>query len=125
MSARRINLEQSALQLIFNSEEEGLLQSEMWKELGVSSREGSRLSLKFEEKGIIERRRVLHNGRWTYRLYSKRQYVTLDSIDGCPCLICEEIDRCFPRGTRTPISCNELTEWIEVKTKKSSEDYST
>jgi DNA-binding MarR family transcriptional regulator len=124
LSTRRINLEQNALQLIFNSEGEGLIQSEMWKELGVSSREVSRLVLKFEEKGIIERRRVLHNGRWTYRLYSKRQYVTLNSIYDCPCLTCEEIDRCFPRGAKTSISCNELTKWIEVKTKKSPEDCS-
>ncbi len=111
--SRRVNeLEHRALQLIFDAEEEGILQSEMWKKLGVSSREGSRLALKFEEKGIIERRKVLNNGRWTYRLRSIRQPVTLDSIRGCPCLRCDEIDKCVTGGSRSPINCRQLTEWI-------------
>ena len=112
MLRRGNDLEHRALQLIFNAEEEGILQSEMWKRLGVSSREGSRLALKFEEKGIIERRKVLHNGRWTYMLQSKRQPVTLDSIRGCPCLTCDDIDKCVPGGSRSPINCRRLTEWI-------------
>ncbi len=114
MSPRNNNLERKALQLIFSVEEEGLLQSEMWKKLGVSSREGSRLALKFEEKGVIERRKVLHEGRWTYKLYSKRKLVTLDSIKDCPCLPCVEIDKCFPRGSKSPLNCSQLTEWIEA-----------
>ncbi|MFQ6053835.1 MAG: transcriptional regulator [Candidatus Bathyarchaeia archaeon] len=114
MPPRNNDLEHRALQLIYEADEEGILQSEMWKRLGVSSREGSRLALKFEEKGIIERRKVLYNGRWTYRLHSKRQPVTIDSIKGCPCLRCDDVDKCFEGGTRSPIDCPELTEWIEM-----------
>lgn len=113
MSPRDNELEQRALKLILKSED-GILQSEMWRKLGVSSREGSRLALKFEEKGIIERKKVLHDGRWTYRLYSVRQPVTLDSVKGCPCLMCEEIDRCVPGGLKSPVNCGWLTEWIET-----------
>jgi DNA-binding Lrp family transcriptional regulator len=112
LSSRSNELEQRALQLIFRAEE-GVLQSEMWKKLGVSSREGSRLALKFEEKGVIERRKVLHNGRWTYALYSMRQLVTIDSVRGCPCLMCEEIEKCIPGGLKSPINCGRLTDWIE------------
>jgi len=111
--SRNNNLERKALQLIFSVEKEGLLQSEMWKKLGVSSREGSRLALKFEEKGVIERRKVLHEGRWTYKLYSKRKFVTLDSIKDCPCMPCDEIDKCFSSGSKSPINCSQLTEWID------------
>jgi len=113
VTRRNNSLERKALQLVLT--EEGILQSEMWKGLGVSSREGSRLALKFEERGIIERRKALHNGRWTYSLYSKRKPLTLDSIKDCPCLICEEINRCFPGGSTSPINCRRLTEWIEAK----------
>lgn len=118
MSPRNSDLERKALNLIFDAEEEGILQSEMWKKLGVSSREGSRLALKFEEKGVIERRKILHDGRWTYGLYSKRQPVTLDAIKGCPCLTCEEINRCVVGGLRSPINCSRLTEWIEPNTRE-------
>ena len=118
MSPRNNNLERKALQLIFSVEEEGLLQSEMWKRLDVSSREGSRLALKFEEKGVIERRKVLHEGRWTYKLFSKRKFVTLESIKDCPCLPCDEIEKCFSTGSRSPINCSQLSEWIEAQARE-------
>lgn len=109
------NLEQKAQKLIFESGDEGIMQSELWKNLGVSSREGSRLALKFEQKGTIERRKILHNGRWSYKLYSKKEYVTLDTINGCPCMICEEIDKCFEGGSKNPLNCYQLSEWISPK----------
>jgi hypothetical protein len=41
------SLEQKALKLVYDAGEKGILQSELWKELGVSSREGSRMAKKF------------------------------------------------------------------------------
>lgn len=112
VSRRGNELEQKAMQLIIEAEDEGMLQSDMWKRLGLSSREGSRLAHKFEERGFVERRKVVHEGRWTYKLYSKRRIATLKSIEGSPCMRCEEIDKCFIGGSKSPISCNQLGEWI-------------
>ena len=106
------SLEQRALKVIFKAGDEGIMQSDLWKELGVSSREGSRMSIRFEEKGTVERRKVLHEGRWSYKLFSKREFVTLDSIQGCPCMICPDIDKCFETGVRDPVSCLDLTAWL-------------
>jgi hypothetical protein len=110
---RNNDLERRALQLIIEVGEEGILQSEMWKTLGVTSREGSRLALKFEEKGAVERKRVLHEGRWTYKLFSLSKQVTIDSIKDCPCIICEELDKCFSGGQLSPLHCLNLTIWID------------
>ena len=99
------SLEQRAIKIIFEAGDEGIMQSELWKKLGVSSREGSRLALRFEEKGSVERRKVLHGGRWSFKLFSKREFVTMDSIQGCPCMICADIDKCFESGQRDPVSC--------------------
>lgn len=110
---RKNDLEKTALKLIIDRGDAGILQSEMWKELGVTSREGSRLALKFEEKGVIERRKVLHNGRWTYKLFSLTKMVTITSISDCPCITCEGLDKCFPGGQITPIRCRMLTLWMD------------
>lgn len=110
--SRKNNLEQKALKMIYKAGENGILQSDMWKNLGGTSREGSRLALKFEEKGIIERRKVLHKGRWTYKLFSLKKTVTLKSINSCPCMVCEELEKCYPGGETSPINCNLLTDWI-------------
>ena len=106
------SLEQRAQKIIFEAANAGIMQSELWKELGVSSREGSRIALRFEEKGTVERRKILHEGRWSYKLFSKKEYVTMDSIAGCPCMICGEIDKCFEGGSRDPVSCMELNTWL-------------
>jgi len=106
------DLEQKALQLIMNSGEEGLLQSELWRKMEASSREGSRISIKLEKKGLIYRERELSNGRWTYRLYSTRQPVSIDSILTCPCLTCEKSIRCGAGGRISPNKCDLLTQWI-------------
>jgi len=109
------SLEQKALKLVFDAGDKGILQSEIWKKLGVSSREGSRMAKKFEEKDKVIREKVLNDGRWTYKLYSKKELVTLDSVKGCPCLICDEVDKCFRGGTRDPVYCMALTAWIDPR----------
>ncbi len=106
------DLEQKALQIIMNSGNEGLLQSELWRKLGASSREGSRIALKLEDKGLIRRERELRNGRWTYRLYPKRLPASIDSIADCPCMMCPDSQRCGPSGAVTPQNCEKLTEWL-------------
>ena len=116
---RKNELEKKALQLVIEAGEEGILQSDMWKGLDVTSREGSRLALKFEEKGLVERRKVLHGGRWTYKLFSQTKMVTIDSIGDCPCITCEGLDKCFPGGQISPIHCQLLTQWMDPELAES------
>ena len=106
------DLEHKALQYIMNVGSKGVLQSELWRKLGASSREGSRIAIKLENKGLIRRERELHNGRWTYRLYPKRQPVTIDSIIDCPCFTCPDSSRCEAWGQINPNECEKLTEWL-------------
>jgi len=106
------DLEQKALQLVMNTGDKGLLQSELWRKMKASSREGSRVSLKLERKGLVLRDRELSEGRWTYRLYSKRQPVSIDSILACPCLTCGENVRCGAGSKSSPNECDQLTQWI-------------
>ena len=113
---KKNDLERKALSLVFEAGSEGLLQSDMWKGLGVTSREGSRLALKFEEKGAGERRKVLHNGRWTYKLFSQTKLVTLEYIKDCPCIVCEGLDKCFDGGQMSPLNCQLLTLWMDPST---------
>lgn len=109
---RRTNLEQKALQLIINNGHQGVLQSQLWRKLGATSREGSRISLKLEGKGLVIREKELFDGRWTYRLYPKRLPATIDSIEDCPCLMCPENQRCGASYTVSPKTCGKLTEWL-------------
>jgi hypothetical protein len=109
---KRNDLEQKALHYVVNTGYQGVLQSDLWRELGASSREGSRVSIKLEEKGLIRREKELQDGRWTYRLYPKRLPASIETIIDCPCLLCPDNARCDPTTAISPKSCPRLTEWI-------------
>jgi hypothetical protein len=110
--SKRNGLEQKALQQIMNTGFDGILQSDLWRKLGASSREGSRIALKLETKKLIRREKELRNGRWTYRLYPKRFPARIDSIADVPCLMCSDNPRCDPSSAVSPQSCDKLTEWL-------------
>ncbi|MCW4009829.1 MAG: transcriptional regulator [Candidatus Bathyarchaeota archaeon] len=109
---KRNDLEQRALHFVVNTGYQGVLQSELWRELNASSREGSRVAIKLEEKGLIRREKELEGGRWTYRLYPKRMPASIETIVDCPCLMCQDNARCDPTTVTSPKSCEKLTVWI-------------
>jgi hypothetical protein len=106
------DLEHKALQVIMSVGDRGILQSELWRKMDATSREGSRISIKLANKDLIRRERELWQGRWTYRLYLKRQPASIDSILDCPCLNCIDDSRCGAWSAISPNECDKLTGWI-------------
>jgi hypothetical protein len=92
----------------------GILQSELWKKLTADSREGSRAILRLEKKGLIARKKELHEGRWTYRVFAKRRYSTIDSIVDIPCAFCDLFGSCPQSWIMNPNKCENLTKWMET-----------
>ncbi|MEM3004452.1 MAG: transcriptional regulator [Candidatus Bathyarchaeia archaeon] len=110
--ARRGTTEQDVLNMIMNAGEDGVLQSELWKTITADSREGSRAILRLERRRLIERRRELFDGRWTYRVLAKRRTPKIDSIMAVPCAFCHLEGRCSESGVVSPIKCDRLTAWL-------------
>lgn len=109
---RRNELEHKALDVISNNGTDGVLQSELWRKLDATSREGSRIALKLEVKGLILREKELFEGRWTYRLFPKRKPASLNSIIDSPCLMCPNDAKCGAWSPISPNECPRLTMWI-------------
>ena len=55
-------------EIIADFEDNGVLQSELWKKLKLNTKDGSRLALRLERRGLISREKLLQKGRWTYKL---------------------------------------------------------
>ena len=101
--------------------DDGMLQSEVWKRLKLSTRDGSRLSLRLERRGMITREKILQNGRWTYRLIIEQMPISLESIQNAPCLTCPveqkcNIDNMYPEPS--PKHCELIEEWVILESKK-------
>jgi len=54
---------------LISMKRDGLPQKETWNGLGITSREGARLLKELEEKGLIIRKKELHEKKWTYKIY--------------------------------------------------------
>ena len=68
MPQKLTKLEEEAIKLLLKHQEKGLLQSELWHKLGVTSREGSRIAIRLEKKGMVKRVKEFAKDRWTRRL---------------------------------------------------------
>ena len=90
----------------------GMLQSELWKKLKLTSRDGSRLALKLERLGIISREKILEKGRWTYKLIIKKTPVSTESIEESPCLTCPVEQKCSLEGEISPRTCQLIEDWV-------------
>ncbi|MEM0010073.1 MAG: Lrp/AsnC family transcriptional regulator [Candidatus Bathyarchaeia archaeon] len=106
------DLERRALEIIMKSGDKGILQSDLWRKINVTSREGSRISIRLESKGLIRREPELSRGRWTFRLYPKHRPASIDSILNCPCISCKESSICGANSIVTPNDCEKFTRWI-------------
>ena len=91
-----------ALKLI-QSNPEGILQSELWKELGVDSRKCSRIVKKLEDAGLIDRTEFKKEGIKTYLLRARQMPVNpahlLAGDELIPCISCELeciVEECHP-----------------------------
>lgn len=91
----------------------GILQSELWRRLGLDSRRGSRQVLNLERRGFVDRRKELNRGRWTFRIFPRRRAATVDTIASIPCASCDEDFRGIcPTHTTNPATCSRLTHWL-------------
>ncbi|MCD1295207.1 MarR family transcriptional regulator [Methanocella sp. CWC-04] len=114
------NLEEKALDLV-RSSEKGVLQSDLWKDLGIDSRKCSRIVAKLEADGKIKRVWETINGTRTYRLTyipqkmeePVKEYrfdLVMAEDEVAPCIGCTY--ECEPDY------CPDLGNWIELLAKE-------
>jgi len=104
--------------ILAEKESTGMIQSELWKKLKLSSRDGSRLALKLERMGTITREKILEKGRWTYKLIIKKTPISTESIENAPCLTCPVEQKCTLDGEVSPRTCQWIEDWVTIEIKK-------
>ncbi len=101
--------------LVIENGESGILQSELWKVLGLTSRDGSRIASRLEKRKLIKREKVLERGRWTYKLLPLVIPIDTGSIEEAPCIRCPDEARCFVDGEVSPLTCLKIENWFNVE----------
>ncbi len=116
------DLTSKVFKLIVEQGKEGILQSRLWKELNLTSRDGSRIAMRLEKRGLVRRQRVLENGRWTFRLIALRLPLDTTSIEDAPCLTCNLESMCTEDGSVSPNTCRLIENWVLVEMSKRIDD---
>lgn len=105
-------LEEKALKLLLKYGDKGLLQSELWHKLGVTSRDGSRIAIKLEKRGLIKRVKEFANDRWTRRLVPLVKPFNVSVLKGSPCPSCIYSNNCGADQTYSPTNCVLIENWM-------------
>jgi DNA-binding Lrp family transcriptional regulator len=106
------DLTSKVFRIVAENGKDGILQSELWKRLDLTSRDGSRLSIRLERRALIKRERVLENGRWTYKLVAIKLPVDTTCIEQAPCLTCPVEHMCSIDGAVSPNTCMLIENWV-------------
>lgn len=107
-----VDLTSRVYKLVVERGKDGVLQSEIWKELGLTSRDGSRLAIRLEKRGMIKRVKVLDDGRWTYKLTPLRLPANISSMESAPCIVCPVESKCSANSDVNPFSCPLIGPWV-------------
>jgi hypothetical protein len=105
---------------IVSNGKDGILQSSLWKELDITSRDGSRAAIRLEKRSLIRREKILQDGRWTYKLFAVRLPVDIQCIDHVPCLTCPVEHMCSIDSTYSPNNCNLIEDWTLLSFENSN-----
>ena len=107
-----VDLTSRVYKLVVERGKDGVLQSEIWKELGLTSRDGSRLAIRLEKRGMIRRVKVLDDGRWTYKLTPLRLPANISSRESAPCIVCPVESKCSVTTDINPLTCPLIGPWV-------------
>jgi len=107
-----VDLTSRVYKLVVERGKDGVLQSEIWKELGLTSRDGSRLAIRLEKRGMIRRVKVLDDGRWTYKLTPLRLPANISSMESAPCIVCPVEAKCSVTTDINPLTCPLIGPWV-------------
>ena len=108
-------------EIVADYEDKGMLQSDLWKKLKLSNRDGSRLALRLERRGLISREKILQKDRWTYKLIIEQTPISLQSLQDSPCLTCPVEQKCDTANTfpePSPLHCQLIEDWIITEFSK-------
>jgi hypothetical protein len=110
-----------SLRIITNNGRDGIVQSKLWKELDLNSRDGSRVAISLEKRSLIRRVKFFDNGRWTYLLLPTKLPISMDCIESAPCLSCPVEHMCSTDSPYSPHNCSLVEDWITVSFQERSQ----
>jgi hypothetical protein len=106
-------MESRAIALLKEAGQKGLLLSELVQKLDQSASDVRNLVESLKRQGHVREVEAQHNGASAIRLIWQRgESPEWNTLKGCPCFACKEIEQCGEGQPITPWYCGKLNTWL-------------
>ncbi|MGY5865868.1 MAG: helix-turn-helix domain-containing protein [Candidatus Thorarchaeota archaeon] len=94
--------------------ENGLLIGELADRLGIDQATVTAMIETLMSEGLVMQKQELKEERYAVKLpvADEAEPTSLSDMDGCPCFHCLRISRCGVRQPDSPVTCNEIEDWM-------------
>ncbi len=109
-------MESSTIKRLKGAGQQGILLAELAQQLDQP--ESSLLPIvdSLSKNGQVKKIEEKHDGKSVLRvIWQENSESEWDTLEGCPCFVCSEIDQCGVGQPISPLSCEQLNNWIKER----------
>lgn len=109
-------MESSTIRLLKGAGQQGILLAELAQQLDQTESALLPIVDSLSKNGQVKKIEETHNGQSVVRvIWQDARKSEWDTLEGCPCFVCSEIDQCGASQPISPLGCEQLNKWIKER----------
>jgi len=109
-------MESGTIQLLKGAGKQGILLAELVQKMDQPESKILQIIDSLSENGQIKKVTEKHDGKSTIRvIWQGNDESEWDTLEGCPCFVCPDIDQCGASQPVSPWICEKLNNWIKER----------
>jgi hypothetical protein len=107
-------MESGTIEVLKDVGKQGILLAELVKRAEQPESKVLQIIDLLEENGQVKKIEERHDGKATFRIFWQGEVESeWDTLEGCPCFVCPDIDQCGAGQPTSPWICEKLNTWIK------------
>ncbi len=109
-------MEASAIRLVKSAGKQGILLAELAQRMEQTETIILQIIDSLSKNGQVKKVEETHDGKSVVRvIWQDQDDAEWDTLQGCPCFICSDIDQCGAGQPISPWVCEKLNTWIKKR----------
>lgn len=109
-------MESGTIELLKEAGKKGILLADLVNKMGETESTLLTIIDALSKNGQVKKVEEKHDGKSTFRLiWQDDDEAEWDTLEGCPCFICPDIDQCGAGQPTSPWLCGKLNSWIKER----------
>ena len=109
-------MESGTIELLKSAGKQGILLAELVNKMEQPEATILQIIDSLTKNGQVKKIEEKHDGKSTFRvIWQGNGESEWDTLEGCPCFICTDIDQCGAGQPTSPWICEKLNKWIKER----------